>query len=119
MKQALATVCGLLIAALALCASLWQRDRDAMRDADRLRASADVRASVCVTARDRALASLAAQVADNAACRSRIGESERQAVEDERRVCEQLLDAAEARGRLAVPTSDLDAVVAVLRARRQ
>jgi hypothetical protein len=118
-RQALITVCGLLVAALALCGSLWQRDRDAMRDADRLRASADARASVCVTARGRALATLAEMEAVALACPARVADGERQAVEDERRTCEQLLHASEARGRLAVPTSDLDTIVAVLRARRR
>ena len=119
MKQLLATLLGVACAIAILLGALVVRDRQAMREADRLRVEADARAVACVAARVRALATLSEMEAVARGCPARVAAGERAAVDAERNVCESLLQAAESRGRLSVPTSDLDAVVAALRARQR
>ena len=118
MKSALYTVCAFCIAFAILCATIANRDRLAMREADRLRITSDVVAKAAIDARDKALAVLSEMEMAARSCRAEVAAVEASTVEDERATCDALLEASVARGRLDVPSDDLQAVVDALRARR-
>ena len=118
MKQALPVICGLLIAALALCISLWRRDVDALTEA---RAAVTASAATAETHQARTAACMAVVDGERAAvesCRREAGAATDDARRDEREACDRLVMAAEARGSLDVDATDLEAVARALRGRR-
>ena len=118
MKQALPVLCGLLIAALALCGSLWRRDVDALTDA---RAAVTASTATAEAHQARTAACMVVVDGERAAvelCRRDASAAANDARQTEREACDRLVRAAEARGSLDVDATDLEAVARALRGRR-
>ena len=107
-----------VLATVAASAALWSSRAD-LQAARVSLAVCDERARVAVVSYKRLSLALAASEAGATAFRGDVPGIVAEAVTAERGACAGLVRAAEARGRLDVPATDLDAVAAALRRARR
>jgi len=119
MTRALAIVCALLVAAIALGGSLWRRDVQTLADIRADLASARQSVAQASKRHTRCLGLVDAERAAVERCQRDAEDSAREARATERAACNELVKAAEARGALDVERTDVRAVVEALRRRRR
>ena len=119
MTRALAGVCGLLVALLAITGSLWRRDVQTLAGMRGDLASARQSVEQASKRHTRCLGLVDAERAAVERCQRDSDEAARDARATERAACDELVRAAEARGALDVERTDVRAVVEALRRRRR